>query len=65
MKVKCGDCGKIVRDKPLIGTLHVCLLPEEIAARKSAMAQLEMQRRAVEGVPSHANPNSLFYLGWV
>lgn len=68
MKVKCGDCGKLVWDKPFIGTLHVCLLPEEVAARKYALAQMEAQKRAGEeskSVPSHSNPNSLFYLGWI
>ena len=31
---KCYDCGKIIRiDKPILGSIHLCLLPEEIEER--------------------------------
>lgn len=28
-KERCGYCGKMVRDKPIFGTLHVCMTDEE------------------------------------
>jgi hypothetical protein len=48
MKVKCPDCGKLVRDKPLLGTLHICLLPEEIEVVRRHRALAEMQKRATQ-----------------
>lgn len=32
--VRCCDCGKYVRVKPVFGTLHVCLTDDEIEARR-------------------------------
>lgn len=29
-RVRCGLCGAVVRDKWLLGTLHICLSDEEI-----------------------------------
>ena len=31
----CGTCNKIIRvDKPVLGSLHICLSDEEIASRR-------------------------------
>ncbi|HEX6038902.1 hypothetical protein [Longimicrobium sp.] len=41
--VTCFDCGKSVRDKPLLGTLHLCLNERAAAMRR---LEIERQRRA-------------------
>ena len=34
---KCFDCGKIIRiDKPVLGSMHLCVLPEEIETSNNA-----------------------------
>jgi hypothetical protein len=50
-RVKCRWCQKLVYDKPLLGTLHVCLLPidrrtvdENI---RMGLWQAEMQKRII------------------
>lgn len=43
---QCPDCGKWVYHKPLLGTLHFCLSPEERAEVRRARLAVEMQKRA-------------------
>lgn len=45
MKAMCGYCRKLVRDKPVIGTLHVCLTEEERCAIDFARWQWQAQRQ--------------------
>jgi hypothetical protein len=34
---QCPDCGKLVRvNKPILGSLHICLSPEELAEKQKA-----------------------------
>lgn len=48
---RCPDCRKLVRDKPILGTLHVCLSPTELRdlhwRRADARNRIAMQRRAI------------------
>jgi len=37
----CGDCDSLVRiNKPLFGSMHICLTPGEIAAKKQEASGL-------------------------
>jgi hypothetical protein len=53
LKFRCRDCLKLVRDKPIFGTLHLCLSAEEFAARGRAM--MEAQRNAPR--PAYHTPS--------
>lgn len=39
MKLQCPDCGKMVRNKKLFGTLHICISSYERFARNCQIAQ--------------------------
>jgi hypothetical protein len=48
---KCGYCGKHVAEKPILGTMHFCLPPEEraqIDRLRQLRQQIAMQRQFVE-----------------
>lgn len=41
--VKCGVCGKDVRNKPVLGTMHFCLTDEEVRAKRRYEEQMRWQ----------------------
>lgn len=51
MRIRCPLCRKMVRDKPILGTMHFCLSPEGREARRweihEGHRQIEQQRRMV------------------
>ena len=44
--VTCGYCRKLVRNKPIIGTMHICLRPED---RQSIDAQRAETTKRFDG----------------
>lgn len=46
--VQCPDCRKMVYLKPIFGTLHACLSPEERARIQQNRCLAEAQRRALQ-----------------
>ena len=41
---QCSDCGKYVNlAKPILGSLHICLLPEEIITKREAQQLMNTQ----------------------
>ena len=44
---ECGYCRKLVRDKPVLGTLHFCLTPRERTEIDYFRSLAEMQHRAL------------------
>ncbi len=44
IKLRCKYCEKQVRIKPLFGTLHICLTPNEIAIKKQREWQIHQQK---------------------
>jgi hypothetical protein len=40
---QCADCGKMVRITGWFARLHLCLSPEELAARRARRAMLDQQ----------------------
>jgi len=48
----CGNCGKIIRfDKPLLGSLHICTLPEE---REQFAKDIAIRTRSAEKLLSES-----------
>lgn len=45
-KLRCPDCRKLVTNGRWLGTLHLCLLPHEIAEVRRQREQVEWQKRA-------------------
>lgn len=41
---RCCVCGKLVHDKPLFGTLHICLTDDEERQQRTAVVQMYNQR---------------------
>lgn len=42
--IQCYDCGKVVKiNKPLLGSLHLCIPPEQRQARRMAQAAMQAQ----------------------
>lgn len=44
-RYKCGYCRKIVRDKPFLGTLHICLSPGDRTEVDYYRWVMEQQKR--------------------
>lgn len=47
VKAKCRWCQKMVNDKPLLGTLHVCLTPGDRALVDEGLRCREAQKQFV------------------
>jgi hypothetical protein len=60
----CNHCGKRVRDKPILGTIHVCLTDEEIRVKnyriQQAQHQIEMQKQLTTGREIQARADVYF-----
>jgi hypothetical protein len=55
--VKCRWCRKVVREKLLLGTLHICLTDEERRIvdiqERTALWQMQMQRQFTSEADQH------------
>jgi hypothetical protein len=50
MRYTCTTCGKWVKDKFFWGTLHLCLLPEEIAQQQEIQRGMIEQKKFAEEI---------------
>jgi hypothetical protein len=54
--VRCPDCGKLVRDKPVLGSLHLCLTDQELAALRRRQ-RVHLQQLANQQPQPDAEPD--------
>jgi hypothetical protein len=52
-RFQCPRCLDWIRDKWILGTLHVCLTDEEFASKLTDSNYLRLRRRALENYPKH------------
>lgn len=55
-RIRCRWCQKLVADKPILGTLHVCLTPEQRRLVDIERQQAEWQMRQQMALPEQREP---------